>query len=90
MGKCYYFLSFSIFFAGLGAVLKTVKWTSMSSQMAKSRTLICLVLRVTGQLSRNTLATAHAHNDTWPTSEKKRYAFAVPRGPLAILSALQY
>ena len=26
--------------------------------------------RVTGQLSHNTLPTAHAHNGTWPTSKK--------------------
>ena len=36
--------------------------------------------RVTGQLSHNTLATAHAYNGTGTTSKKKsRCAFAVPR-----------
>ena len=38
--------------------------------------------RVTGQLSHNTLATAHAYKGTWPTSLKNRSAFAVQRGPL--------
>ena len=34
---------------------------------------------VTGQLSHNTLVTAHAYNGTWHT-KKNRCAFAVPRG----------
>ena len=44
IGKRYYFVSFSIFFAGLRAVFETVKMTSKSAQMAKSTTLNCLVL----------------------------------------------
>ena len=102
----------------------TVKMTSKSSQVAKSRTLmvlatleavtapwsvqpnisveeetthadggkgltVCLCKRpheaehVTGQLSHNALATAHAYNGTWPPPlEKTRCAFASPRGLL--------
>ena len=44
--KCFYFLSFSILFAGLRAPLYTVKTTAISSQMAKSRMLACLVFFV--------------------------------------------
>ena len=38
--------------------------------------------RVTGQISRNTLATAHTHNGTWSTVKKTSSAFAVLRGLL--------
>ena len=43
IGKCYYFLSFAFFFCTPSAALCTENMTAISSQMAKSRTLVCLV-----------------------------------------------
>ena len=43
-GKRHYFLSFATFFASLREALYAVKTTSKSSQVAKSITLMCLVL----------------------------------------------
>ena len=50
--------------------------------------------RVTGQLSHNTLSTAHEYNGTWPTSKKTVVRFLCHAGlcckrGIAILSALR-
>ena len=84
IGKCFYFLSFAIFFAGLRAALCTEKKTAISSQIAAHTKANALQDNFpTTHLRRHTHTAALG-----PPVKKNAGAFAAQRG-IAILRACE-
>ena len=98
MGKCFYFLSFAILFAGLRAALCTEKMIAISSQMGKVQNGRLFGLFVLATLAsswcwrRHRWVVARAQQSVCASAQMKAsalqgnfpttYLFVVPRGPL--------